>query len=130
MADAVGRKRSRGHADHSNSTRNDSTDYENINESPPRNNRSVRSKDATIQTEKPLIPELQKQPDVLNRNKRMFAGLMGHLDSARKRLHADSSSIVQRNQALEAARQKNQDTIKAISESIEKKENQIKRKVV
>lgn len=82
-----------------------------------------------IPIEKPQIPEVEKQPDTMNRNRRLFAGLMGHLDLARKRLAADSTSIDKRNQALEAAKQRNEIKSKEIAEQLQKKIFHEKQKV-
>jgi hypothetical protein len=43
--------------------------------------------------EKPVVNDILKNDDVLQRNKRMFAGIMGHLGRAKDRIIMDSSTL-------------------------------------
>lgn len=77
------------------------------NESNKRRRQESPSKDETDVTlprspsaddEKNRATELQKNPEVLNRNKRLFGSLMGHLGQAKQNLEKESDKIAKQKQ--------------------------------
>lgn len=70
-------------------------------------NESSRSSKDFKETSKPTISEAYKKPEVLNRNKRMFGLLMGHLGMARQKLEADSSLIKKQSDISTSVAEKN-----------------------
>ena len=91
--------------------------------------RIITSKPLNIAVEKPIVDEVHLKPDSIQRNKRMFAGLMGHLDLAKRRLANDPGSLDQRKQAIENASSKNDSTVRRISDFMRKKSELEKQKV-
>lgn len=80
------------------------------------NDRWDPNDDDSVHAAKPAAREVETRPDSVQRNKRMLGALMGHLNTARKNLEADStikvqesieSSVVQKNkeQSVVAARE-------------------------
>lgn len=51
--------------------------------------------EAEVHSAKPATRAVEKQPDAMRRNRRMFGALMGHLDTARRNLERDSTIKVQ-----------------------------------
>eukprot|EP01039_Chlorochromonas_danica_P004525 gene4525-4963_t len=79
---------------------------------------SLRRKTEEIipETSKPAIQEAYIQPEILNRNKRMFGSLMGHLGHAKRKLEEDSSFLEKQSMKLQSAQHRNEEEKKRIEE--------------
>lgn len=66
--------------------------------------------------EKPIVSEILKTDDILQRNKRMFAGIMGHLGRAKDRILMDTSTIEKQNTIKAAISQKQVDDARKAAE--------------
>jgi len=82
----------------------------------PRSSRTEDNIPIDYPVEKPLLQEIHQQTDVKNRNKRMFAGLMGHLGQARRALESDSAKIERQTTLKEVAKNKNLEESKKVAE--------------
>ena len=72
------------------------------------NNNRPRKRDIDFtETSKPTISEAYTKPDTLNRNKRMFGLMMGHLGMARQKLEADSNLIKKQTEISVAVAERN-----------------------
>lgn len=69
-------------------------------------------------TEK-VVP-LVKKPDTMQRNKRLFGALMGHLDSAKRILERDATKIDKQVQTKTVAAEKHQQQSRVVAELFNK----------
>lgn len=74
-----------------------------------------------IQTEKPKVQEAHLRPEIMQRNKRLFAGLMGHLDFAKKKLEEDESRLEQRSLISTSAKQRHEVESQKIADIVRQK---------
>lgn len=77
--------------------------------------------DVNIVISKPEIKDVFTQPDVMNRNKRLFGSLMGHLGSAQTKLERDSEAIKKQTEKLNEVAKKNAEEMKRL-EALKKEE--------
>lgn len=56
----------------------------------------------TVFKSKPELLEVHNRPDIMNRNKRMFGSLVGHLGLAKKKLE-DDSELIKKQQDMAAS---------------------------
>lgn len=70
--------------------------------------------EVNIVTSKPEIKEVFTNPDVMNRNKRLFGSLMGHLGSAQSKLERDSEAIKKQTEKTYEVAKKNAEESKRL----------------
>lgn len=82
----------------------------------PQRRNSIKSViEIPFRTEKPQI-QYPSTPDLVERNRRMFAGMMGHLVRAKDRLEQDSSSIEKQALIKSEAVQKREEDARKLAE--------------
>jgi len=67
-----------------------------------------------IQTSKPEVQVAYSAPEVVNRNKRLFSTLIGHLGSAKKKLEADHENIQRQSSLMKSIAEKNTEEFKKL----------------
>jgi len=67
-----------------------------------------------IQTSKPEVQVAYTAPEVVNRNKRLFSTLIGHLGSAKKKLEADHENIQRQSSLMRSIAEKNTEEFKKL----------------
>lgn len=83
--------------------------------------KSKTTDEINIVTSKPEIKEVFTNPDVINRNKRLFGSLMGHLGSAQSKLERDSEAIKRQTERIHEVAKKNAEESKRL-EALKKQE--------
>jgi hypothetical protein len=101
------------------------------------NNKEVHTSNnnSSLEKKQKLIDTTLKKPEILNRNKRMFGSLMGHLGIAKSNLEKENEKIIKQKEYLDSMKKKNEEEFHksqmkkqkdSISEKFEKKVNHIK----
>lgn len=70
-------------------------------------------------------PQVHAQPETLNRNKRMFGSLMGHLGLARQKLEQDTPLLEKQSQKLHTVVQKHQQEMARVQVDKKRKADQM-----
>jgi hypothetical protein len=90
---------------------------------------------SSMEKKQQLIETTLKKPEILNRNKRMFGSLMGHLGIAKSNLEKENEKIIKQKELLDNMKKKNEEEFHKsqikkqtdiISMKYEKKVNHVK----
>lgn len=88
-------------------------------------NGSRRQRDEQIpESTKPEIQQVYQQAEILNRNRRLFGSLMGHLGQARQKLEQDTEKIERQSQRVQEIKEKSERGAKLLEEEQRRKAHQ------
>jgi hypothetical protein len=91
--------------------------------------RRMGGKSDALESETPVVNEANSKPEMVQRNKRLFGALMGHLGKAKRKLEEDSSTIEKQVSLQMAVTQKNSEESKRLFQLHKELTNAEKEKV-